>query len=578
MTDSLTEGLGASASGGRGHFRHADDYTVEMGPKPLAAGSRAVCSTGNEIVTETVISILKEGGSAVDAGIAASLVQAVVEPHLTNHGGSVSALYWDAETGEYHQLNAIGAFVPNKPLFKPVPQGVGGYCPAGWPAVSACIPGFMPGLQALYERFGNLSWQRLCEPAVEWAEKGHRISSFEYGVNVEYMPFITYFPEGREYFTPDGFLPPVGTIFRNAGLAETMRRLSDEGPDHFISGEWARAFVGTANQLGWDITLDHMTIAEPRWGDPIRYQHGANEIIQLAPPERQGFFCALVLGIMRSVRDELGPLSEADHIYFMAHALRWADKEMGYLHDPHIFAVPEDVWLDHQYHEYIARILVGSRPKVDLSDHVLNVGGRAGLAAAGASLGVASVKRQPLGSCELSVVDEQGNWLQMMHTLQTGGIPGAVVDGVPMVGSHAVMPGMDYAISGWLADGARPRCVIGNTIVAKNNMPVLSLGTPGNAHCTVPQVLHNILDLGMEPYEAVDAPRMLPLDGRFRLSMEARVSADVVGALASSGILIGALPGYDWRMGSFQVCWRDEETGRLGACADPRRCGVAAGY
>ncbi len=93
----------------------------------------------------------------------------------------------------------------------------------------------------------------------------------------------------------------------------------------------------------------------------------------------------------------------------------------------------------------------------------------------------------------------------MMNTLQSGGIPGIVVGGVPMVGSHAVAD-MSASIAGWFAGGGRLRLPIGNTIVLRNGRPWLSLGTPGNVHITIPQVLSNILDHGMTPPEAVDAP------------------------------------------------------------------------
>lgn len=552
--------------------------TIEFGPKPVVEGMDAACSTGNSIVTETVMNILRNGGTAVDAGIAASLVQAVVEPHLSNHGGSVSFLFWEASTKSYQQLNAIGALVPEKAPFKPVPQGIGGYCPPGWPAAAACIPGYMPGLKAIHERFGTMSWATLCEDAIRWAEDGHIVSSLEYGVNIECMPFLTYFPEGKAFFAPDGFPVAVGKTFRNDAMARTMRLLADEGPDHFISGGWAAAFVETANRLGWEITLDDMKLAEPRWTDPITYEHRGHQIIQLAPPERQAYFCALVLGILDQLGIAEGGWSETERLYYMAHVLRWADREVGYLHDPHIFDVPGEVWLDPDYHAYIARIIGGSLPKIDLSDHVLATAGRAAVAASTSPPGAGLRTRQPLGSCELAIVDADGNWVQMMHTLQTGGIPGAVVEGIPMVGTHAIMSGMDYPIAGWIAPGTRPRCVIGNTIVAKDGAPVLSLGTPGNAHCTVPQVLSNILDLGMAPYDAADAPRMLPLDDRFKLVMEARIDKTAVEGLIAKGITVSSLLPYDWRMGSFQMCWRDPVTGKLAACADPRRLGDPDGY
>lgn len=557
---------------------HEEIDRVGQGPKPVVSADKAICSTGNEFVTDIALRVMKDGGNAVDAAIAASLAQPVLEPHLTNHGGAVSFLYWEAASEQFYQLNAIGAFVPGMPPFSPVPTGTGGYCPPGWHAASACIPGFMPGLKAIHERFATLEWPVLCEDAVRWANEGHRVTPFEYAVNSDYLPFISYFPEGREFYMPSGFLTPAGSLHRSEALAKTMRMLADEGPDHFVTGSWARSFVSTANRLGWDISIDDMAIAAPRWTQPVRYSHRDVEIVQLAPPERQAYFCAMVLGILLGLEEQYDPASEPEYVWRMAHALRWADKEVGYLHDPTVFDVPSDVWLDSQYHDYCARVIGGSRPHKDLSEHVQTVAGKARLAASGMTSGSNAQQYQPCGSCELAIIDEQGNWVQMMHTLQTGGIPGAVVGGVPMVGSHALHSAMDFSMAGWLVPGARPRCIIGNTFVVKENAPFLSLGTPGNAHCTVPQVLSNILDREMDYSAAVDAPRMLLLDDRYGLSIEDRVPRETIRYLASQGITTTALAPYDWHMGSFQMAWQDGKTGSLGACADPRRCGMAAGY
>src|SRR5690606_8425881 len=156
---------------------------------------RAVASTGNPIVTETAISILGAGGNAADAAIAAALVQAVDEPHLTSHAGMVSCLYWDRATAEAQPLNAPGPPAPDLPAFRPI-NGVGGWAREGAPGPQAAIPCFMPGLAALHERHATMSWAELCAPAVEWAERGHAVSSFEYGVNVFAAPFCTYFESG----------------------------------------------------------------------------------------------------------------------------------------------------------------------------------------------------------------------------------------------------------------------------------------------------------------------------------------------------------------------------------------------
>jgi gamma-glutamyltranspeptidase/glutathione hydrolase len=222
-----------------------------------------------------------------------------------------------------------------------------------------------------------------------------------------------------------------------------------------------------------------------------------------------------------------------------------------------------------EYHGFLADILRRSMPKVDLTRHVE-------LSAPPGSLAAAGLRQpeQPVGSCELSLVDPQGNWVQMMNTLQSGGIPGEVVDGVVMNGSNANWR-LDAAIAGFLTGGGRMRSTMANTIVLKDGKPVLSLGSPGNVHCTVPQVLSNVLDYGMDPYRAEDAPRLLPLTDDYKVSVESRIPPTVVAGLAAKGVLVTPLPRYDWHMGSYQMSWRGED-GLLHGSAGPRRAGEAA--
>ena len=173
------------------------------------------------------------------------------------------------------------------------------------------------------------------------------------------------------------------------------------------------------------------------------------------------------------------------------------------------------------------------------------------------------------------IVDADGNWVQMMNTLQGSGIPGMVVGGVPMVGSHATFGVLNSHLDSTLIKGAKLRCVIGNTIVLQNGKPVASAGSPGNVHCTVPQVLTNLLDFKMAPYDAVDAPRMFPLTESKTIVIEDRISESTIVEIAKLGHRLQVLPGYDVHMGSFSVITR--ESGGYTAIADPRRCAVADG-
>src|SRR5687768_6476251 len=142
-----------------------------------------------------------------------------------------------------------------------------------------------------------------------------------------------------------------------------------------------------------------MNAIPPRWQEPLRFGHNGYEIVQLAPPQRQGVYCALVLGMLAELEvAALGHYTEsAGALYYLGHALRRAEYETGFLHDPEVFEVPTEVWLSAAYHRQLAEILRRGRPRVDLTRHVELTSPPQALAAAGLRREV----QAPAGSCEL---------------------------------------------------------------------------------------------------------------------------------------------------------------------------------
>ena len=132
-----------------------------QGPKPVAKGRRAMVSSSHPAVTEVMIEVLRDGGNAMDAAIAGSLVQPVYEPHQTNYAGTVVTLYWDAETEKAYFVDASAELPEGLAPFRPNPHSS---------ASAACIPGFVPGLASMLERFGTKPWRYLVEPAVKAAK------------------------------------------------------------------------------------------------------------------------------------------------------------------------------------------------------------------------------------------------------------------------------------------------------------------------------------------------------------------------------------------------------------------------
>jgi len=555
-----------------------DRWIRNPGPKKPASNLLAACSTDNSIVTQTILDVLKEGGNAIDAVIAGAMVQAAVEPFMTNHAGTVTCLYYEAATGRRYQLDSAGFLPHDVGLVRTVPARS-----YGWGAIPpvCCLPGFMPGMKALHERFGTMGWDRLTRDAIEWAEEGHYVSSHEYAVNIWLKDLYFYFPEGRKFYMPDGHMVPVGERFRLPDLAKTLRGVAAEGPDYMITGPWARDFVARANALGWNIELRHLRQTPPRWLEPHTFHHRGLEVVNLALPQQQGALLKFMFGVFEHIGLRDFEPGSAEHLFIMGHALRLGLYHTCMLGDPLVSDYAVDAIGDSAFHRAHAKIIRGLMPKVDLSEHVRITKGPGVIGHkmldAGEMEASDGSPKPSIGSCELSIVDRDGNWVQLLNTMQTGGIPGAVVGGVLMSGTHANFSGLTGFIGARIAPGARLRQPVGSTIVFRDGQPYFSLGTPGSPHSTVSQVMANLIEFDLDPVTAIDAPRMLVLAEDGSLTIEDRVSPQAAAKLTSMGILPRALAPYDWQMGSFQMCMRDVETGLLTAFADPRRCGVADG-
>ncbi len=548
------------------------------GAKDVARGHNAVASTDNAIATETALRIFRKGGNAADAAVATALVQSTNQQYVTNHTGLVTALYYDAKSRTTYQLESVGTFPSHLPVHRPNP------IPAfpGSPPGASCIPHQMHGLGALHARFGSLSWAEVCEDAVYWADRGHSVTEIESKVFDLFSSSVAFFPETRAHTMPDGRVPYAGEHWRSADLAYTMKRLQAEGPAYFYEGEWAEKFVAKANELGWGINLKDMNEVQAAWIEPKRWHHKGIDVVQLAPPQVQAALCALTLGILNHLgTSEKGHYTQsAEALFDFAYATRRAHQDIVMINDPACFDGAYDVFFDEGYHHHCARLIDGNRPKVDLTNHVNLTSGPI-MRRAGYAPTADGPKKSISGSCETSFVDADGNWCQMMNTFQSGGMPGVVVGGVLMQGSHAPIGSIDPAtgsFGGYLAPGARLRMPLANTLLFKDGEPWMGVGTTGNCPTTPPQMLYSLIDCGMDPTSAMALPRMNMFSGGdLSVVTEGGIPDAVVDGMATYGIrMMQTLP-LQIATGSYSITERDPDTGKLNAYADPRLGGLAAG-
>lgn len=538
------------------------DPRLNQGQKQEAVGDTVMVSTQLPIVTEGALKVLRDGGNAVDAMITAVFLQHVNDFHQVSHFGAMSAIYYEASTGKYYALSAVSE--------RPRAER-GGHGDPG----KVAIGGVVRGLEALAKRFGTRPWSSYLDPAIRSAEEGALVTSFMYGINYANWAnddLIKTNREARDFYMPEGYLVPVGERWKMPALAGTLRRVAAEGADYLYTGAWAEKFVREANRKGGRVTMQDMAEYQPKWQEPTRFTYRGHDIIGSPEPDTGGLVVGYNLNILENFDlKALGPYWEsAEALEIMTRAFsRVSDETRFAIQDPLTFHVPASLWLSKEYGRLGARFVRETMPRVNLS--------RAMEAeAAGLIPSIALAGRLPagdtgdLGSNHNVIVDAGGNWISMLHTGH-GGTPGVFIDGVKATGSSARA----------LTTGPGRRVVLPITaiLIARDGKPWLAMGTPGSPPQPVTQVLVNILDYGMHPNAAADAPRFWAARGTDRLlEIESRITPAVREGMAARGIRIKDLGPYSWNTGSMQIVWRDAATGKLHGVTDPRRLGFAAGF
>ncbi len=548
--------LGASASA---PAQPADprDPLLNQGPKTVATSDGGMVATQLPNVTRAAVRVLESGGNAVDAFVTAVFLQHVEDFHQVSHFGAMSGLYHEAATGRTYAFNA----------FSERPRA--DRCDDGLRVGRVAIGGTVRGLESLAERFGTRPWASYLEPAIAAAEEGVLVTSFQYANNyslLETGDLIQRNPEARAAYMPDGHLVPVGGIWKMPAFASTLRAVAEHGADHLYRGEWARKFVEQATNAGFCVTLEDLAEYETRWLEPARFTYRGHEILVEPPPNKGGLLVGQNLNVLEQFDlTESGHYAESpETLEIMVRSFGKVESDMKWsIQDPAAYRNPLELWASKDYArmsaEYVRQTM--PLPGVDLTAAVELEAGEADAAST----------TMTLGSNHNVIVDAAGNWITSLHTGH-GGAPGIFLDGVRATGS-----GVKAETTG---PGRRILAEVTGVLVMRDGRPWLSLGTPGFPPQPVTEVLVNLLDFGMHPKDAADAPRFWAFlygqTDRRVLRIESRISDEARRGMARRGIAIEELGDYNWHTGSMQIIWRGDD-GKLHGVSDPRRLGHAAG-
>lgn len=521
-------------------------------PRDLAMARRGMAASVHPFVSDTAIEVMRGGGNAIDAAIAAAAMLMVVEPRNGHLGGDTFMLYHHGPSGRVIALNGSGA--------APRAATAEHYCKlGGFPddgLLTSTVPGTLHCWMTALEQHGTQDLAGLLEPAIWYAEHGVPVSTRLHGMLSLDAPNWRKFPDTARALLQDGDVPPIGGLFRQPLLAETLRRIAQDGPRDFYRGALAREMVEYSQSHGGLFTSEDFANHQTDEREPIRIDY-RGYIVYEQPPVSQGIIVLLALNILKQfdLQQYGAGSAEVAHLQIEALKLAFADR-FRHLGDPAVVNIPLAELLSD---EHAAR----QATRIDMravSQH-----------------GLAPPSHPD--TTYMCVADGDGTMVSYIHSLYSGsGV--ALGDTGVLMNSRLLGFTLDEGDPNCLAPGKRPIHTLNNYLVEANGQPVLVGGTPG-AHWQVQtnlQMLVNVLEFGMDPQAAIEAPRFIIGDqlavGDSQVKLESRFGGATIDALHYLGHQIEVVGPWG-SAGSVQMIARNPETGLLSGATEVRRAGTS---
>ncbi len=535
------------------HPVSADAQQTDMGRRSTVYAPRAAAATSQPLATAAALDIMRAGGNAIDASVAAAAVLNVVEPHMTGMGGDAFAIVWWAETGELAGIDASGRSGSGMTVEALRARGHERMPGSGAEAVT--VPGAVSGWDALVSRFGKLDLARVLEPAIRIASEGFPVTPViarQWGGATGRLArdegaSATYLVDGER-------APRAGEWFTNPGLARSFQRIADEGPGVLYGGSLGRELVEGLAALGGFVTLEDLAAHEPRWVEPIGTDFRGYTVWEL-PPSGQGIAALEMLELVEPLDLEGMGHNSADYLHHLIEAKKLAFADLHrYVSDAETMEIDPMSLLSPGYVD-ARRALIDPRTAAERVEP-----------------GRAVTDSETI---YLTVADADGNMVSFINSVYSS------------FGSGIVIPGLGFALQNrgagfTMADGhpnrvaprKRPFHTIIPGFVTRDGEPVMAFGVMGGSmqpqgHT---QLLLNMLVFGMDPQEAVDAARFRHLSG-LRVAIEG-VGGEVAAELEARGHELA-----DWRRTDFGGAQVILKLARgWAAASEPRKDGHAGGH
>ncbi len=449
---------------------------------------RAMAATSHPLATQVALEVLRDGGNAMDAAIAANAVIGFLEPTGNGIGGDLFALVWNEEEKRLHGLNASGRAPAGTTLDEVRAAVEGEVIPTSSPH-SITVPGAVSGWFALHERFGTLPMTRLLSPAVEYAREGAPVPHY-IATLWSRSEGLASQPGFEGTFLPEGRAPEQGEVFRNPDLANTLERIAEEGRQGFYEGEIARTVDAFCRRTGCPLRHEDLAAHEADWVEPVGVDFRGHTVWEL-PPNSQGIAALQMLRLLEPFDLEAMGHNSAAYLHHLIEAKKIAFEDRGRMYaDPDFQDVPVEALVSEEYADRRRELLDPERASTELDPGDPRAG-------RGATI-------------YLAVADEDGNMVSLIQSNYAGFGTGYVPDGLGFsLQNRGAGFSLDPEHPNVYAPGKRPFHTIIPGFVTRDGERYMAFGVMGGSmqpqgHV---QVLLNHLVFGLDVQAAGDAAR-----------------------------------------------------------------------
>ncbi|WP_205123426.1 gamma-glutamyltransferase [Maribacter aurantiacus] len=526
-----------------------------------------MAATSQPLATQAALDILKKGGSAMDAAIAANAVLGLVEPASCGIGGDIFAIVWSAKEQKLYGFNGSGRAPKSLSIDYFIDKGMK-YVPFYGP-LPVSVPGCVDGWFTLHEKFGKIPMKDILKPAIDYGNNGFPVSEVIAYEMVSNYESVQDQPGFADTYMPNGRPPMKGEVFVNKNLAATYALIAKDGRDAFYKGSIAKTIDSYMKKHGGFLHYEDLSNHTSNWVEPVSVNYRGYDVWEL-PPNGQGTAALQMLNILEGF--DIGEMgfgsTEYLHVLTEAKKLAYEDRAKFYA-DPEFNKIPLETLLSDEY--------AAQRRKL------INMDKAADTYPAG------DMEIETGNTTYLTVADKDGNMVSLIQSIYSEFASGMVPDGLGFVlqnrGQMFNVQDKDHANA--LEPGKRPFHTIIPAFITKDGKPWVSFGLMGGAvqpqgHA---QIVVNVVDFGMNLQEAGDAPRMRhtgssqptgsEMTNGGTLNLESGFAPETRRELRKKGHRIGFGVGM---YGGYQAIGVDLENKVYSGASESRKDGQAAGY